>query len=152
MKMHAGTGMSTAKDAITAGREAAQAAVAALGGEPPALVIVFTTPRYNLPDLISEIRSVTGSAILIGATSSGQIVQGLHMGFGAGVAVLALTAGPYRFGVASAEHVRGDLDRTGQEIARASRADAGPSPHSVVLLLADCLAGDLQEIVQGILQ
>ncbi len=150
MKMRAGTGMSRAKNAIEAGREAAKAAVAALVGEPPALVVVFTTPRYNLPELLEGIRSVTGTAILIGATGSGQIVQGQHMGFGAGVGVLVLTAGPYRFGVASAEHIRGDLDRAGQEIARASRADAGLSPYSAVLLLADALVGDLQGLVQGI--
>lgn len=150
MKVLAGTGMSRAQDATEAGREAAHAAVAALAGEPPALVVVFTTPRYNLPELLAGIRSITGSAILFGATGSGQIVQGQHMGFGDGVSVLVLTAGPYRFGVASAGHIRGDLDRVGQEIARASRANAGPSPHSAVLLLADALAGDLQELVQGI--
>ena len=150
MKALAGTGMSRARDGNEAGREAAHGAVAALAGEKPALVIVFTTPRYNLQELLAGIRSVTGTAILLGATGSGQIVRGQHMGFGDGVGVLALTAGPYRFGVASASHIHGDLDRAGQKIARASRADAGPSPHSAVLLLADCLAGDLQELVQGI--
>ncbi|MHC1727022.1 MAG: FIST signal transduction protein [Syntrophobacteraceae bacterium] len=150
MKVLAGTGMSSAREAIEAGREAASAAVSALAGEPPALVVVFTTPRYNLSELLSGIRSVTGSAILIGATGSGQIVREQHMGFGDGVGVLVLTAGPYRFGVASAGRIRGDLDRAGQEIARASCADAGPSPHSTLLLLADCLIEDLQELVQGI--
>jgi hypothetical protein len=150
MKVNSGTGMSRAQEANVAGREAANAAVAALAGEQPALVVVFTTPRYNLPELLAGIRSVTGSAILIGATGSGQIVQGQHLGFGAGVGVLALTAGPYRFGVASAGHIHGDLDRAGQEIARTSRDEAGSSPYSTVLLLVDCLAGDLQQLVQGV--
>jgi hypothetical protein len=150
MKARAGTGMSRAQDSTVAGREAATAAVTALAGEKPALVIVFTTPRYHLPELLSGIRSVTGPAILIGSTSSGQIVRGQHMGFGTGVGVLALTAGPYRFGVASASHIRGDLYRAGQAIARSSRSGAGPSPHATVLLLADALVGDLQQLVQGI--
>ncbi len=150
MNVRAGTGTSAAIDATEAGQEAARAAVAGLAGERPALVVVFTSPRYNLQELLAGIRSVTGSAILIGATGSGQIVQGQHMGFGAGVAVLTMTAGSYRFGVASASHIRGDLDRAGQEIARASRAAAGPSPHSTVLLLADALIGDLQDLVQGV--
>ncbi|MFO1372542.1 MAG: FIST N-terminal domain-containing protein [Candidatus Competibacteraceae bacterium] len=149
MKMRAGTGISKARDAAEAGREAATAAVAGLAGESPALVIVFTTPRYDLPALLAGIRSVTGNAHLIGATGSGEIVQGQHLGFGGGVGVLALTAGPYRFGVASADHIRGNLDQAGQTIARASRAEAGPSPHAAVLLLADCLAGDLQQLFQG---
>ena len=150
MRIIAGTGMSGAKAASTAGREAATMAVAALAGEPPALVLVFTTPRYDLPALLKGVRSVTGSAHLIGATGSGEIVQGQYLGFGAGVGVLALSAGPYRFGVASAGHIRGDLDRAGQDITRASRAEAGSSPHAAVLLLADSLLGDLQQLIQGV--
>ncbi|MDR3570363.1 MAG: FIST N-terminal domain-containing protein [Syntrophobacteraceae bacterium] len=149
-KVRAGTGMSTAPEAARAGREAARAALAVLCEEPPALVMVFTTPRYNLAELLAGIRSVTGSAILIGATGSGQIVMGSLMGFGEGVGVLALTAGEYRFGIASAANICGDLDRAGQEIARASLAAAGPTPYAAVMLLADCLAGDLQELVKGI--
>jgi hypothetical protein len=80
MRVIAGTGMSGAKDAAAAGREAAAMAVAALAGEPPALVLVFTTPRYDLPALLKGVRSVTGSAHLIGATGSGEIVQGSTWG------------------------------------------------------------------------
>lgn len=149
MKIRAGTGLSEARDAVEAGREAATAAVAGLAGKPPALVIVFTTPRYDLPALLAGIRTVTGDARLIGATGSGEIAQGQYLGFGGGVGVLALTEGPYRFGVASADHIRGQLDQAGQAITRASRAEAGPSPHAAVLLLADCLAGDLQQLFQG---
>ena len=150
MKLRAGTGISTAQDSDEAGREAATKAVAALGSETPAVVMVFTTPRYDLPVLIKAIRSVTGSAHLIGATGSGEIVQGQYLGFGAGVGVLALTAGDYRYGVASASHIHGDLIQAGQKITRQSRAEAGPSRHAAVLLLVDSLAGDLQQIVQGV--
>ena len=149
MKIRSGCGTSGACDAGEAGREAARTAIAGLGGEPAALVVVYTTPRYDLETLITSIRSMTGDAVLIGATGSGEIVEGRHMGFGAGVAVLALTAGPYRFGVASAGHIRGQLDQAGQDIVRESRAAAGASTHSAVILLADCLLGDLQQLVQG---
>jgi hypothetical protein len=142
--------MSMEQDAGVAGREAAMAAVRSLAGEQPALVVVFTTPRYDLTELLNTIQSVTGPAILIGSTGAGQMVQGQYMGFGAGVSVLALTGGSYRFAAASAAHIRNDLDRAGQEIARVSREAAGPSPYSTVLLLADALAGDLQELVKGI--
>jgi hypothetical protein len=150
MKILAGTGVSYASDAAEAGREAAQAAVGALHGEAPALVIVFTAPRFDLPVLLAAIRSVTGSAQLVGATGSGEIVRNQYMGFGAGVGVLAITAGSYRFGVASASHVRGNLDEAGQVIARESRARVGKSPHAAILLFADSLLGDLQQLIQGI--
>ncbi len=161
MRIRAGTGMSCAQDSGAAGREAAGAALAAyaastalaaggLGGEPPALVMVFTTPRYDLPELLAGIRSVMGDALLVGATGSGEIVRGQYLGFGAGVGVLALSAGPYRFGAASASHIRGNLDQAGQEIARASRNQAGKSPHAAIVLLADSLLGDLQQLIQGV--
>jgi hypothetical protein len=142
--------MSRAPDSSVAGREAASAALAGLNGEAPKLVLVFTTPRYDLPVLLAGIRSVTGEALLVGATSSGEIVMGEYMGFGAGVGVLVLSEGPYRFGVASTAHIGNNLDRAGQDIARASRAEAGESPHAALLLLADPLRGDLQQLVQGI--
>ncbi len=151
MNIRAGVGYSRNRDnAADAGREAAVEAMAGLAGEAPALVIVFTTPLYELPALIAGIRSVTGTTRLVGATGSGEIVQGRHLGFGVGVGVLVLTAGPYRFGLASATDIRGNLDRVGQDIARSSRDEAGPSPHAAVMLLADCLAGDLQQLVQGV--
>lgn len=150
MKIRAGTGSSTAKDAAEAGKEAAAAAVASLNGELPALVMVFTSPRYDLPALLAAIRSVTGEALLVGSTSSGEIVQGKHLDIGAGVGVLAMTAGPYRFGAASVSHIRGHLDQAGQAITRESKALAGPSPHAAVLVLADSMLGNLQELAQGV--
>jgi hypothetical protein len=149
-KARAGTGVSRVQDAFEAGSSAAAAAVASLGGEPPALVMVFTAPRYDPPALLAGIRSVTGGAPLVGATGSGEIVHGEYLGFGAGVGVLAMTAGPYRFGVASASYARGDLDKAGQEIARASRDRAGPSKNAAVVLFVDSLAGDLQQLVHGV--
>lgn len=145
-----GTGACQMKDAYQAGREAASQAVGALGGAPPALVMVFATPRFDLPALLAGIRSVTGEALLVGSTGSGELVVGDYLGFGGGVAVLCLTAGPYRFGAASASELSGDLDPPGQALARAARERAGPSPHAAALLLTDSLLGDLQQFVQGV--
>jgi hypothetical protein len=150
MKIRAGTGTSGLNDSIEAGREAAKIAVAELSGEQPALVFVFTSPKYDLPSLLTGIRSVTGDAQLVGATGSGEIVRGQYLGFGGGVGVLALSAGPYRFGVASASHVKGKLDQAGQQIARESRDKVGSSPHAAIALFADSLLGDLQQLVQGV--
>ncbi|HVU25504.1 MAG TPA: FIST N-terminal domain-containing protein [Opitutus sp.] len=149
-RLRAGTGQSIQQDSRAAGIEAARAAVARLEGEPPALVFVFTSPRFNLPELLAGVRSVTGAAALVGATGSGEIVEGRYLGFGEGVGVLALSAGPYRFGVASAARVREELEAAGGNLARAARAAAGPSAHAAVVLLVDSMAGDLQQFVQGV--
>jgi hypothetical protein len=149
MKVAAGTGSSTGTDSFASGREAASQAVAGLAGETPALVLVFTTPRYDLTALLAGIRSVTGAAHLVGSTGSGEILGDTYMGFGAGVAVMVLSAGPYSYGVASSGAIRGRLDEVGQTLVRAARDQAGRSRHAAVVLLADCLSGDLQQLFHG---
>ena len=149
-RLRAGTGQSTRQDSREAGVEAARAAVSRLNGEPPALVFVFSSPRFDLRELLAGVRSVTGATALVGATGSGEIVEGRYLGFGEGVGVLALSAGPYRFGVASASHIRGGLATAGRNLAQTARAAAGASPHAAVMLLIDSMAGDLQQFVQGV--
>jgi len=152
-RVRVGTGMSGDRDAREAGRVAASVAVEALAGEAPALVVVFATPRYNLPELLAGVRSVTGEALLVGSTGSGEIVCGKYLGFGGGVGVLAMTAGPYRFAAASAAGIADDsesLDRAGRELTRAARERAGSSRHAAALLITDSLLGDLQQFVQGV--
>jgi hypothetical protein len=145
-----GIGISTVPDSFDAGREAAQKAIFAFGTESPALVMIFTTPRYDLKTLINGIRSVTKDALLVGCTSSGEIANGIYLGFQAGVSVLVLGGGTYRFGAASAAHIYGNLEKTGQIIARKSHESAGDSAHAAVLLFIDQLAGDLQQVVNGV--
>lgn len=145
-----GIGTCAMKDAHAAGREAAAAAMAPLAGAAPGLVLVFATPRFDLPALLGGVRSVTGDALLVGCTGSGEIAGGRYLGFGGGVGVLCMTAGPYRFGVASARDLAGDLDAAGQALARRALDAAGPSPHAAALLLTDSLLGDLQRFVEGV--
>jgi hypothetical protein len=137
-------------DSFKAGRDAALAAVNGIAGEDLSLVIVFTTPQFNLPELLRGIRSITGKTPLIGATSCGQLTSGNFSWFGGGVSVLVMTAGPYRFGIASVAGIKGNLDNAGQIIARESKRKAGASPSAAILLLVDCLAGDLQQLLRGV--
>jgi len=149
--MRVGTGCAGFGDAFEAGRTAAAGAVAGLGGADPALVLVFATPRFDLPALLAGVRSVTGNALLAGCTGSGELVAGRYLGFGGGVGVLALSQGPYRFAAASLGDIPADgLDAAGRQLARAARDEAGPSPHAAALLITDSLLGDLQEFVQGV--
>jgi hypothetical protein len=149
--LKSGTGFSGLGEAFEAGRSAAAQALAGLGGEAPALVMVFATPRFDLPTLLTGVRSLTGTAILIGSTGSGEIIAGKYLGFGGGVGVLALTAGPYRFSAASEGDIGvDDLEEAGRRLARRSRDGAGPSPFATALLITDSLLGDLQQFVQGV--
>ncbi|HMA65695.1 MAG: FIST signal transduction protein [Fibrobacterota bacterium] len=149
-KLLPGIGISTIQDSFSAGKEAAQKAVASLGAVTPSLVMVFTTPRFDLKTLIKGIRSVTGDALLVGCTSSGELANGVYLGFQAGVSVLVLGGGTYRFGAASASQIYGNLEKAGQDLARESHECAGESPHAAILLFVDQLAGDLQQVINGV--
>jgi hypothetical protein len=153
-KVRVGIGTSEAASAADAGRHAAAAAVAELAGEPPALVLVYGSVRYHAPDLLAGVREVTGEAPLAGASSSGQFHNASVTLPGRGVAVLAVTAGPYRFGVASVAGVRDDPLGAGRALARAAKSAAAnhedPDPHAAMVLLADGLTGSQQELLTGV--
>ncbi|QSB12738.1 FIST C-terminal domain-containing protein [Natronosporangium hydrolyticum] len=151
-RIRSGVGASEMADSRAAGQAAAAAAVGGLGAEPPALVMVYGSVRYELPELLAGVRDVTGDAPLVGATTSGAIHDGGLTRPGRGVAVLALSAGPYHFGVGSVVGLSRDSEAAGRALARSARRAAGdePSPHSAILVLADGLRGDQQALVAGL--
>lgn len=150
--MRVGLASSPLDDSLTAGKDAAAQAVGALGGEDPALVVVYTSARHDLRDLIAGVRSVTGDAPVVGGTTHGHFLHGQVIQPGSGVTVLALTAGPYRFGVGSATGLREDPVGTGRELARTAKAAApsGDTPHSALLLISCGRTGDQQQLLNGI--
>ncbi|HZN75243.1 MAG TPA: FIST N-terminal domain-containing protein, partial [Micromonosporaceae bacterium] len=76
-RVRAGVGMSEAESATEAGRQAAATALRELAGEEPAIVLVFASVSYDLPALLTGVRSVTGDAPLAGASSSGYFANGV---------------------------------------------------------------------------
>lgn len=151
-RLRAGVGYSESADPAEAGRAAVRAAVAGLGGQPAALFFVYASVSYDLIALLHAVRAATGQVPLVGCTTSGQFHDGRLITPGIGVSVLALTSGPYRFGVASVTGVREEPVAAGQRLARAAREAAGPepSPHAAVLLLVTGLAGHQQELLNGV--
>lgn len=152
--LRAGAGSSEHDDARTAGREAAKAALERLGSEPAALVLVYTSVRYALEELLAGIREITGTTPLAGATTSGHFHDGTMVQPGRGITVLLLTDGPYRFGLASTTGLGSEVDafEAGRRLARTARAAAGATrkSHAAFLLLADGLAGFQQSLLTGV--
>jgi hypothetical protein len=152
-RLYAATGSSEHDDPAEAGRAAATEALAGLGDRIPALIVLYTSVRYDLPTLVAQVREVFGARVpLVGATSSGHFRSGDLTKPATGVAVLAITAGPYRFGIASAGGLSVDSHAAGAELARAARAAVGADrpPHATLLLLADGLATQQEALVAGI--
>jgi len=152
MRLHAASGSSEAHDAAEAGRAAATEAMNGLDGRTPALIVVFASVRYDLPALIRSIRAVTGDTPLVGETSAGHFRGGRLTEPASGVAVLAMTAGPYRFGIAVAEKLSAGGEAAGIELARSARAALGEDrrPHATIVIFVDGLAAEQQALVGGL--
>src|SRR6185437_13156575 len=105
--------------------------------EPAAMILVLCSVAYELEPLLHGVRAVTGDTPLAGATSTGFVDGGDVTAAGSGVAVLALTAGPYRFGVGSAADLAADGEAAGRDAVRLARSDADAEalPHAAAILL-----------------
>jgi hypothetical protein len=150
--IRSGVGTSENDDAAIAGRSSATDAIAGLDHRPAALIMVFASVRYDLTRLIAGIREVTGSTPLVGASSNGHFHNGRATPPAAGVAVLALSAGPYQFGVGSIAGVRDNAFESGRDLARAARAAVSSDqrgPYTALLLLTDGIAGNQQALLSG---
>jgi hypothetical protein len=102
--------------------------------------------------VLRSVRDVVGDVPTVGATSCGQMVEGSFIPMGGGVSVLAMTAGPYRFGTAAVSSIGADLDAAGVDLAQAAqRSLDGPHlRHAAILLLVAAFGGDQQQMVRGV--
>ena len=76
--LETGLGFSRGENAFATGAEAAQQAVQAQRHHPLTAVLVFASIRYDLEALLEGVRSVTGQVPTLGATTAGEICNGVH--------------------------------------------------------------------------
>jgi hypothetical protein len=152
LRLRAASGSSEALDPVEAGTTAASQAIAGLDGQAPALIIVYASVRYDLPALVEAIRAITGDTPLVGESSTGHFQDGSLTEPGSGVAVMAMTAGPYRFGFSVFERLSDGGEKAGVELARTARAALGDerSPYATLLIFVDGLASEQQALVNGL--
>jgi hypothetical protein len=131
----AGAGHSDDSDPARAGQEAVAAAI---GGENPRLVLVFASPRYSLDALLPAARQAAGPAELIGGASAGE-----------GVRAFALGGRGFTAASAAATLTRTGSREAGEQAARCLRALGDELPHRALIVVADPLAGDSQDVVRG---
>jgi hypothetical protein len=111
------------------------------------LLVVFSSDRYDLEQLIGAINERSGGVPLIGCSTAGEIATS---GPGdSGVVVVALGGSGLSVATAAATGASERLREAGAEVASSLKeVGAGPE-HRVLLMLTDGLAGDQQEIVRG---
>jgi hypothetical protein len=138
-----GVGRSDSADSGTAGTEAA---LQALQGTDPRLLVVFTSDRHDLEALLAAINRASGGVPLIGCSTAGEIAT---TGPGeSSVVVTALGGEGFSVATCAATGAFNGLRQAGARVASCLR-DVEDRPHRVLMLLTDGLAGDQQEIVRG---
>jgi hypothetical protein len=139
-----GAGSSQADDAEKAGRSACEEALA--GRTDARLLVVFASDAYELDELLASIRDLAPDVPVIGCSTAGEIATGGATD--SGVVVMALGGPGFNVATASAAVEGQGLREAGSAVARVA-AEVATSPHRVLLLLSDGLAGDQEEIVRG---
>lgn len=139
-----GAGSSHVGDATEAGRTACLQALD--GRDEPRLLIVFASDAYSLPALLAAIRDAAPGVALIGCSTAGEIAA--SGASDSGVVVMALGGPGFSIATASASVDELGLRDAGSAVAKVA-AGVASSPHRVLLLLSDGLAGDQEEIVRG---
>lgn len=149
MGLRAAVGKSTNRKPLLAGQEAAAAALDALEGAPPCLVLVFATAGYDQTALLQAVRGCTGQAPLAGCSGSGVITQEGSDESSHAVAVLVLSGEGVRAQAVLARDASRDARACGRELAQ--RLDAqSQGDEALVLLFTDGLTTNCTELLAGL--
>jgi len=139
-------GRSNDDDSRSAGANAARDAMT---GDDARLLVVFTSDRYDLQALLGGIAEVAPGVPVVGCSTAGEISAS---GPGdAGIVVMVLGGSGFTVATAAAR-AEGSSLRDASATAAACVERTPPGGHRVLLLLADGLAGDQQEVVRGAYQ
>jgi hypothetical protein len=131
---------------------AARAAMEQIGGMAPSLVVVFMSAiRYKQEEVLRGIRlEIGGDVPLVGGSSSGQFVNGTYLPKSSAVTVLVWHSNTYRMATAYAQS-QGNLVALGRSLGESLRTNIGETDrNSAVLLFADGLMGNQQDLVDGL--
>jgi hypothetical protein len=137
-------GRSTDRDSYRAG---AAAAAGALAHDDARLVLVFASVGHDPAELVRGVTDVTGRVPLIGASTSGEIaVEGPA---DRSVVVTVLGGPGFTVSVTASIDLASRQRAAGAEVAAGVEAVRG-SEHQVLLLLADGMVGQQQEVIRGV--
>lgn len=146
--MKSGVGVSAAEDGYSAGIEAAQAAVQQLGARAPELVIVFASVQFSQNELLRGVRSVTGDALLVGSSSSGEIATSGPLTKHS-VVVMVIAGEELRVSVGRGDIAKDGPRQAGAQAARVAK-DALADDLQLLIMLPDVLAGNGADAVRGV--
>ena len=149
MSIIANVGLSEGEDSYAVGANACQDAVSKLPNEKADLVIVFASVKYDQEKMLEGVRSVSKKALLVGASTSGEITTNGPAGRHS-VAVLAITSPEMKFYGAVGEGIAKNPREAGK-LAATLVKEQSISPLKAFMMFPDVLVGNGADIVRGVL-
>ncbi|HEX3048528.1 MAG TPA: FIST N-terminal domain-containing protein [Bacillota bacterium] len=114
MTIDIGTGIGKEGSSFQAGKTAAKQALDQIGAEQCDLVLVLSSAKFDFPELIKGIRTITGLAQLVGGTTHGEI---FNDGKQTGSVIVMCMKSTVHIGAAFCKGLKVDPLRTGVELA-----------------------------------
>jgi hypothetical protein len=136
--------VSVGQSVLGSAREAGMAAAQEVCDPDLRLLVVFSSHKYSLGELVDAVGDVARDVPVIGCSTVDEI--GPMATFDSGVVVVGFS-GDFAITVGHATDFT-DPRRVGETVARAL-LPLPDLPHKVVLMLTDSLAGDQQEMIRG---
>ncbi len=149
MALKSAVGLAHGEDSHATGANACQEAVSQLGNLQPNLVLVFASPQYNQEQVLSGVRSVAKSALMVGASTSGEITTAGPVARHS-VAVMAIVSDDIKFFAGVGENIAGGPREAGKVAAEAVKKQA-TEPLKAFMMFPDVLVGNGADIVRGVL-
>ncbi len=148
MGTQAGVGISHSRNPVKAGKEAASAALEAMGGNKPDFVFMFSLIGHDQKILLQSVRKETGYAPLCGCSGEGIITHGVANETNYGVAVMCITSDELRFkSMLSTDIELNSLD-AGRHLAEVVNAHTGND--AIALFLFPDVMVNFDKLVAGL--
>jgi hypothetical protein len=153
MAYKVGIGIGKEGSPFEVGNTAAKQAFDQMGDDQCDLVLVFSSGKIDLGELIKGIRAVTGKAQLVGGTAYREILNG---GYEDGAAVImcmkmaASSGASAKIVTASSKGLRADSRRAGVELAEQMIQGLSIPAKGTMIILPDGTGGNISALIRGI--
>jgi len=138
---------SLSKDTETAAREVCAKVKNGLGGNRADLLLCFSSVLHDQANLLGEIATDLGGSPLLGCSDAGGIVT--DGPFKQSVSLMGIVSEKIKFSTGVGKDIDRDARKAGADLAKAIKEKAPDV--SLIIMMADGLAGNGADIVRGVL-
>lgn len=143
------TALSDLVDSGSAGTAIGRAIRAGLNGEVPDALIVFASARYDYARLLKAIQDACTPVVMVGCSSAGEFTGASAREHS--VVATGLRSDSIRFRAGLARGLRGSRDAAAVQLVRDIGVSADSGRYQYLMLLADALAGQMDDLMDRIM-